>query len=185
MTLSRPGKGRDPEEQRPDDDGGAGPQEHEQGEQETREEHLRAGARTCPQHGGKADLPAFAQRAALLVESDREERSDDQEACQRREEDVVASEFEQRPDEGDRQHEHADPIGDAARWPVPEIAPAERQPPQALQHRQVALQGGIAGLADARGLAQHPVGLVALVHRSSSLSTPTWRPGSCRSSPPP
>ena len=112
----------------------------------------------------KPDFPAFADRAALLVEPDRQERRDDQEPGERGEEDVVAPEPDERPDERDRQHEHADAVGDAGGGTGPEVAPARGKPAQPFQERKVALEPRVAGLADAGGLAEQPVGLVGLAH---------------------
>ena len=132
MTWSRPG------EQRPEQDGGARPQQHQKAEQEPGEEHLGSSPWPDAQHRSECDWPAFPDCAALLVEPNGKEGGDDQETRQRREQDVIPAEADERPDEEHGQHEDAQAVCEARRGAVPEITPPSGKPALAFEQWQVA-----------------------------------------------
>jgi hypothetical protein len=91
---------------------------------------------TC--HAGKRRRPPGGEVAALLVEADGDQRPDHHEAGQRREQDIVEAEREQRSHHRDRQHEDREAVGEAGQGRREEIAPAGGEPAEGGRGRQAA-----------------------------------------------
>ena len=134
-------EGRDAEEKRVEQHRRAHPQQHEQAKQQASEETCAPARGRTRKHRAEGDLPAFLDRAALLVEADCQERRDDHEPGKRRKQDVVAPGGGERPRKSDRQEEDHDPYA--------RLEPGWSRNPASLPKANAILRGAAADGRDA------------------------------------
>ena len=119
----------DTEEQRVDQNRRPHPENHQQAQEQTGEEDLRAGTRLNLEHSAHRRPLASFDCPALLIEPDRNDRPDDHEAGKGWKQDVVPPKREHRPNKDNRNNQNRKSIGQAEARPYHKSRqPATSQP---------------------------------------------------------
>src|SRR5690606_36060773 len=122
---------------------------HEQAQQDAREIDLSTGSGTHEQHPVESHALSRLQGPALFIKSDRQDGSDDHEACQRREEDIVMPEVAKQPYQAQGQEKDASAVDKGWSGLLDKVTPPRAKPLQADAGRQMPLPALAPCLLDA------------------------------------